>query len=116
MKYKDIDWSVWDDTPEEDAYIAWLAVRKLKRSATTQRAIKLAGKHVNKLIAAGYSATEVLDIAIEKSWAGLEWVFELEQKKGFKRVQYTGNIEPIRSTRDIPLEEELGDTRWADDI
>lgn len=115
MKYKDVDWSKWNEKPDEDAYNAWLAVRKGKRAATTQYALNLAGKHVNQLITMGYSATEVLDIAIEKSWAGLEWVVKSEQEKGFKRNQHVGNVKSIRTTRELTLAEELSDRSWADE-
>lgn len=117
MKYEKIDWSKWPESPEQDAYEAWLAVRKAKRCATTQRAINLAAKHVNHLVAMGYTVTEVLDLAIEKSWAGLEWVAEYESKKGYKKPVFSGNVTTLRaetrSTRDISLDEELNDRSWA---
>lgn len=115
MKYKDVDWSIWNQKPDQEAYEAWVVVRDKKKSATTQYALKLAGKHINHLIDMGYSATEVLDIAIEKSWAGLEWVVKDEAKKGFKQNQYVGNVKQIRTTREIPLQEELTDRSWADE-
>jgi hypothetical protein len=103
MKYKDIDWSKWMDTPSEESYEAWLAVRKAKRSATTQYALNLAAKHANKLIMRGYTATDVLDIAIERSWAGLEWVVKEEAKQGFQRVPLPDNVTPLKTTRDMSI-------------
>ena len=115
MKYSTVDWSRWDDRPEEEVYTAWLAVRKMKKSATTQYALNLAAKHINALYQRNYSANEVLDIAIENSWAGLKWVYKQEAKNGFKVVPIVGeNVVRIdRSTRDISLEEELNDRSWA---
>ena len=118
MKYSQVDWSKWDDRPEEEVYTAWLAVRKVKKSATTQYALNLAAKHINELYQEGYTANQVLDIAIEKSWAGLEWVAKRERENGYKRkvVTYTPNVVSIgsRQTRDISLEEQLSDRTWAE--
>ncbi len=83
MKYKDVDFSRWDDRPEESVFADWVTVRKAKRAVTTQAAINRAAKHVNALYHMGYSATLTLEIACEKGCQGLEWVLEGERKRGF---------------------------------
>ena len=114
MKYEAINWVKWMDTPDQEAYEAWLAVRKAKRSATTQYAIDLAGKHANKLIQMGYTATQVLDLAIERSWVGLQWVVDEQAKQGFPGGALPASVTPIRSTREVSTHEQLTDRSWAE--
>lgn len=116
MKYSQVDWSRWDSIPDEEDWNDWVLVRKAKRAATTQTAVNRASKWVNLLWQMGYSATLTLEIACEKGYQGLEWVYENERKRGFPESpnHKLNNVKTMdRSTRDISLEEELNDKSWA---
>ena len=118
MKHNLVDFSRWDSIPEAQVWADWVATRKEKRAKTTQTAVNRASKWVNLLYQMGYSATLTLEIACEKGYQGLEWVYENEKKRGFpespnKQVANVSQISQGRSLRDITLEEELGDRSWA---
>ena len=120
MKYSQVDWSKWDDRPEEGDYNDWLDIRKDRKHTTSQRAMNLAAKWANKLYQKGYSSSLIFDRACENSLANLEWVYVREAKMSFSNADMRQvviaepNVVNIdRSTRDITLEEELTDRTWA---
>jgi uncharacterized protein YdaU (DUF1376 family) len=53
---------------------AYLVVRKTKRVANTESAIELCIERIERLQREGFTAEQVLKMAIEKGWAGLEYV------------------------------------------
>jgi len=114
MKYSQVDWSLWDDRPEESTYNDWLAVRKLKRLAMTQTAINRSSKHINQLYQMGISADDAIGICCEKCWGGIDakWVIGYMKSQQVAAV-YESNVQPIRQTRDVPLDEQLSDDSWA---
>ena len=116
MKYSQVDWSKWDDRPEECTYNDWVAVRKMKRAAMTQTAINRLAPKINTLYQMGISADESIGIACERSWIGVEvdWVLSHRKRETAQVVMAEPNVVNIdRSTRDITLEEELTDRSWA---
>lgn len=119
MKYSKVDWSKYiHGAPSEEVFNDWVAMRKAKRAATTQTAINGTAKHVNALNAFGYTSDDCFSIACENGWQGMKWVHDNERKTGFQngslQVALCDNVQPIRSTRDIPLHESLTDRSWAD--
>ena len=118
MKYSDANFNKWDSIPDADVWADWVLVRKGKRAATTQAGINRASKWINLLWQMGYSATLTLEIACDKGYQGLEWVYENERKRGFPEVRPIDcdNVRSIgnRLTRDIGLIEEMTDRSWAD--
>jgi hypothetical protein len=117
MKYKDADFSKWDQWPSEDVFADWVAMRKEKRAKTTQTALNRSAKWVNLLFQRGYSSDITLSIACDNGWQGVEWVYNSEQRKGFPEglPVATGNVTVInRGTRDLSMIEMIHDKSWAD--
>jgi len=112
MKYKDVDWSSWNDMPSESTYNDWLTVRKSKM---TQTAINRTAPHINKLFASKITADEAMGVAVEKEWRGIkyQWIMNAisQDMTGLADMQ-PAQLED-RSTRDIPQEEALRDRTWA---
>jgi|GEM_PF-7134761 len=109
MKYKDVDWSRWDDRPEENTYNDWCVVRKAKM---TQTAINRTAPHINKLYQAGVSADEAVAIATEKEWRGIKYQWVMNEI--MRDMDGLSDFSPARKTRDIPLIEQCLDRRWAE--
>lgn len=120
MKYKDADFSKWDQVPQEDVFTDWVAMRKEKRAKTTQTAINRTAKWVNLFYQQGYDVDTALSIACELGWQGLEHVYSQEQRKGFpegrNRLVQGQNIvqHKPRSTRELTTTELVTDRSWAD--
>ncbi len=115
MKYSEVDWSKFDDKPEEETYNDWVKVRKAHRAPVTQTAIRRIAPHINKLFQSGVDADEAFSIAAENGWRGIkyQWV----QNAIHQDMQgMSDNVVSIggRKTKDIGLIEELSDGSWAD--
>lgn len=119
MKYAKVDWARFQTIPSQEVFDDWVAMRKEKKTTTSQTALNRAAKYVNLLYGYGYTADDSLSAACEYGWKGMDWVFKEEQKKGFPdgsmRTRLSENVRPIRSTRDIALTEMLTDRSWAYD-
>lgn len=114
MKYKEVDWSRFDDRPSEEAYSLWAKARKEKhKSSPNQAAINLMAVHINKLYQSGTDAEEAFSIAASEGWRSIkfQWVMNWIQSD---MQGLSDNVVPIKSTRDTPLIEELTDRSWAD--
>ena len=112
MKYNEVDFSRWDDKPEEATYNDWLKVRKAHRAPVSQTVINRLAPHINKLYRSGVSADDAFAIAVENGWRGIkyQWV----QNAIAQDMQgLSDNVVPIGSTRDTTLEQELTDRSWA---
>ena len=113
MKYSQVDWSKWDDRPDEQTYNDWCKVRKGK---ITQTAINRTAPHINKLYQSGTSADEAVAIAAENCWTGIKynWVMNAISRDMDGLSDY---VEPkligSGSTRDVPLERQLNDGSWG---
>lgn len=120
MKYSQVNWSRWDDRPEEDTYNDWLQVRKEKRSKMTQTAINRMANKINQLYQMGISADESVGIAVERCWVGIEvqWVLQHIEREKPVQLHSEPNVIAIqdRSTRDISIQESLADRSWADEL
>ena len=118
MKYSQVNWSKWDDQPDECTFSDWVQVRKMKRLATTQTALNRAAKHINKLYQMGISADDAIAICCERGWGGIEadWVLNYmrSQQQPALHTQNIRHINTSRSTRETTLEQELSDRSWAD--
>lgn len=119
MEYNKVDWSKYlYGAPSEEVYNDWVAMRKEKKTPTSQTAINRSAKWVNALYAFGYTSDDCLAAACEYGWKGMDWIYNEERKNGFQngsmQVALSDNVQPIRDTRQISIQEKLTDRSWAD--
>lgn len=113
LKYDQVDWTGFNSIPDEGAYEDWRAARlKKHRVGVSQSAMKLIKPHINQLYQVGIDATEAFAIAAYNGWRGVgySWVINWKSKN---MDDLCDNVAPIRSTRELSLEQELGDRSWA---
>lgn len=122
MKYKKIDLGDFDKLIEVEAMESYIDFRISVKKPLTQRAFNQAMKTAvdgsKKLV---MSPTEIIDYTVNKGWQGVnigyieaskvrEMNMEHETALGVNRYFAS------RSTREIPLNQELFDNSWADDM
>lgn len=109
MKYKDVDWSRFDDRPSEEMFNEWAKARKEKhRSAPNQAAINLMAGHINKLYQSGYSVDKCFLIAASEGWRSIKFAWVV----GWYAKDMDG-YQDQGETRDMSLQKELTDRNWA---
>jgi hypothetical protein len=117
MKYSQVDWSRYDDKPEEGTYDIWHKARKEKHKVSVnQISINRMAAHINKLLQAGVSADEAFSVAADEGWRGIkyQWVMnaiarDMDGLSDNFQVSQQG-----RRTQDLSIEHQLNDRSWAD--
>jgi hypothetical protein len=66
------DFSTWPEMPSPQLLDDWIKVRKSKRAAITQTAIKTIGRELQKAADMGFSVETALSIAVSSGWQGFK--------------------------------------------
>lgn len=118
MKFEQVNWLEWPGSPDEQIFNDWITARKSKKHpALTHTAMSKYSKHVSKAVAEGVcDINEAFEYAAEGGWRAIMYQYLITAKSKemdmFSSAPAVITNEP-RSTRDIPIEEELNDTSWA---
>lgn len=67
-----LDFSSWPAKPNDELLEEWIAYRKKKKLAITQRAINSTGKALNELSSYGFTVDHCLETMIDRGWQSIE--------------------------------------------
>ena len=66
------DFSKWPKPPDEQIFIDWLAMRKIKKAPVTKTVINTIGNEITKAVAKGFTVDNCLAEAVTRSWQGFK--------------------------------------------
>jgi len=107
-----VDFSIWPSQPTENVMSQWLALRKFKKAPVSQIVVEDLAKEFRYAEPFGFSVDDCLRYAVKKNWRGFE--FNWMQGDPEVMAKFPPLRTPNRSTRDVPLAEQLTDRSWAE--
>ena len=117
MKYKNIELDGLDLEIDIEAAKGFIDHRALKKKPLTQRAFDQAMVKALQAFQVGMTPTELIDFTCEKGWDGINLVYTAAAKnREMMAMQETLQLSTVnqpRLTRDIPTQQMLDDTSWA---
>ena len=116
--HKKINISSIDPQISEEMAIAFIDHRAKmgKKRELTQRAFDKQMKNALEAYRINITPNELIEYTVdETSWEAIniEWAFKGMLSKGLIRPAGPANVKP-RSTRDIPIDEQINDRSWAE--
>ncbi len=113
-----LNYDLWPSLPDDDCLDAWLVAKKKANGSVSQRAINTVGKELHKVVDAGVSVEDALDIAENSKWRGFksEWVLNAKgnQNENSLRNSQSGAANLAAGCRDAFEPTITGESEWAD--
>ena len=97
---------------DEDAALAYIEHRKAMRKPLTQRAFDRAMRNAHKCESFGITATEAIDITMDKGWAGVTVEYIMRELEN-RRNAVMNSTQNDFSTRGTSLQQDITDKSWV---